>query len=57
MAFKAKHMDAPTKVGVDLTKDEVEVVLQMVKGTTFSGELLEPLYNLVVKLQKYHQKL
>ncbi len=53
MTFNAKHI-TPSD-GVKLTKDEVEVILQMVKGTTFSGELLEPLYNLVIKLQEYHQ--
>ena len=34
-----------------LTIQEIEVLLSMIKRTTFLGEDIEPLYNLVIKLQ------
>ena len=34
-----------------LTTQEIEVLLSMIKRTTFLGEDIEPLYNLIVKLQ------
>jgi hypothetical protein len=34
-----------------LTAQEIEVLLSMIKRTTFLGEDIEPLYNLIVKLQ------
>jgi hypothetical protein len=37
-----------------LTAKEVEVLLSMIKRTTFLGEDIEPLYNLVVKLQNQY---
>ena len=37
-----------------LSQQEIEVLLSMIKRTTFLGEDLEPLYNLVVKLQNQY---
>jgi len=37
-----------------LSQQEIEVLLSMIKRTTFLGEDLEPLYNLVIKLQNQH---
>jgi hypothetical protein len=37
-----------------LSAKEIEVLLSMVKRTTFLGEDIEPLYNLVVKLQNQY---
>ena len=34
-----------------LTIQEIEVLLSMIKRTTFLGEDIEPLYNLIIKLQ------
>jgi hypothetical protein len=34
-----------------LSTQEIEVLLSMIKRTSFLGEDIEPLYNLVVKLQ------
>jgi hypothetical protein len=34
-----------------LTTQEIEVLLSMIKRTTFLGEDIEPLYNLIIKLQ------
>jgi hypothetical protein len=35
-----------------LTIQEIEVLLSMIKRTTFLGEDIEPLYNLVAKIAK-----
>ena len=37
-----------------LTTQEIEVLLSMIKRTTFLGEDIEPLYNLVIKLQNQY---
>jgi glutathione peroxidase-family protein len=37
-----------------LTIQEIEVLLSMIKRTTFLGEDIEPLYNLVAKLQNQY---
>ena len=37
-----------------LTRQEIEVLLSMIKRTTFIGEDIEPLYHLVVKLQNQY---
>jgi hypothetical protein len=37
-----------------LSQQEIEVLLSMIKRTTFLGEDLEPLYNLVIKLQNQY---
>ena len=39
-----------------LTTREIEVLLSMVKRTTFLGEDIEPLYNLVLKLQNQYME-
>ncbi len=40
-----------------LSKQEIEVLLSMIKRTTFLGEDLESLYNLVIKLQEQYIEL
>jgi hypothetical protein len=37
-----------------LSTQEIEVLLSMIKRTNFLGEDIEPLYNLVVKLQSQY---
>jgi hypothetical protein len=37
-----------------LTTQEIEVLLSIIKRTTFLGEDIEPLYNLIIKLQSQH---
>lgn len=41
-------------VGLDLTKEEVEVLLINIKDASFKGEHVEKVYNLVYKLQQYY---
>jgi len=73
MSFKFNHVvkgDIPqtnTKVSkenntevdknVSISKKEVEILLQMIKNSHFSGDMLENLYTLVFKLQKHYNKL
>ncbi len=40
----------------DLTKEEIELLLVIIKDCTFKGEKLELLYNLVLKLQNLYIK-
>ena len=37
-----------------LTIQEIEVLLSMIKRTSFLGEDIEPLYNLIIKLQNQY---
>ena len=38
----------------DLSKQELELLLELIKKSTFTGESLEVLYNLVIKLQNQY---
>jgi hypothetical protein len=38
----------------DLNKEEISLLLGIVRQTTFKGENIEPLYNLVLKLQNQY---
>ena len=39
-----------------LTKEELEFVLLALKRATFTGEQLETVFNIVIKLQNQYQK-
>jgi len=39
---------------LDLSKSEIEVLLLLIKDTSFRGEHVEKIYNLVYKLQQYY---
>jgi len=61
MSFIAGHVDGDSNLkkqqplsSNQLTAKEVEVLLSMIKRTTFLGEDIEPLYNLVIKLQNQY---
>jgi len=61
MGFSAKHIEGSTpsqnnqpSFNHQLTAKEIEVILSMIKKTTFLGEDIEPLYNLIVKLQNQY---
>jgi hypothetical protein len=40
-----------------LDKKEITIILNLIKGTTFKGDNLETLYNLVLKLQNQYTNL
>ena len=59
MSFNARHVIGDDKKIQPLSPNqlsakEIEVLLSMVKRTTFIGEDIEPLYHLVVKLQNQY---
>ncbi len=37
-----------------LNKKEIEVLLSVIRKTTFLGEDIEPLYNMIIKLQNQY---
>lgn len=41
-----------TTEDLDLTAAELNILLQLIKNSTFSGDTIEVLYNLIIKLQK-----
>lgn len=43
-----------SKVKDTLEQHEIEFILSMIKQSTFKGENIEPLYNIVLKLQSQH---
>ena len=52
---KIKSSSSPQEQPTNhLTTQEIEVLLSMIKRTTFLGEDIEPLYNLVAKLQNQY---
>lgn len=60
MGFTANHIEgqSPQKntplSSNQLNGTEIEVLLSIIKRTSFLGEDIEPLYNLVVKLQSQY---
>jgi len=40
-----------------LDKKEITIILNLIKGTTFKGDSLETMYNLVMKLQSKYTNL
>ena len=48
-----QYLSTPTSSN-QLTTQEIEVLLSIIKRTTFLGEDIEPLYNLIIKLQIQH---
>jgi hypothetical protein len=48
-----QYLSTPTSSN-QLTIQEIEVLLSIIKRTTFLGEDIEPLYNLIIKLQSQH---
>jgi hypothetical protein len=70
MAFISKNIventnrEEPSKAplpssgnSLNLAKEEVEVLLLTIKDSTFKGEHVEKVYNLVYKLQQYYTSL
>jgi len=59
MGFTANHIEGATSNQLQkqslsphqLTAKEIEILLSMIKKTTFLGEDIEPLYILIIKLQ------
>lgn len=69
MAFISKHISnnkkeegsstaplfqSPGEQYLNLTKEEVEVLLILIRDATFKGESVERIYNLILKLQQYY---
>jgi hypothetical protein len=51
-------LDIPEgQISLSLSKDEIAILLQSIKNSHFSGDMLENLYNLVYKLQTNYNKL
>jgi hypothetical protein len=46
-----------TNASLDLSKQELEIILSGLGEASFKGRQLELLYKLVIKLQEAHQKL
>jgi hypothetical protein len=41
---------------VQMTRDEIGIVLQLVKNSNFNGNMIDTLYHLTSKLQKEYNK-
>jgi hypothetical protein len=52
--IKPHHGVQVPGVSNHLTPEEIEVILSLIKRSNFLGEDLEPLYNLVLKLQSQY---
>jgi len=59
MSFSAGNLITPNKVEKvtnpnELNTQELELLLILLRNTSFKGEQLELLYNLVIKIQNQH---
>jgi hypothetical protein len=63
MAFKGKSTplgkQEPQRIDntLSLNQEEIEMLLQLIKASNFSGEMIEKVYNVTYKLQVLHSKL
>ena len=53
MGLRAGKVETPKhpKDNLLLTKEEISVLLQLIKSSNFSGEMVESVYNIEYKLQ------
>jgi hypothetical protein len=49
-----KKLEGLSRDESSLTKQEIEVLLNMIRTTSFLGEHVESVYNMVIKLQKQY---
>tara|TARA_R110002051_G_scaffold280860_1_gene342519 strand:+ start:390 stop:584 length:195 start_codon:yes stop_codon:yes gene_type:complete len=55
--FTDKSEDKKTQISiVQLTREEVGILLQLVKNSNFNGNMIDALYHLTAKLQKEYLK-
>tara|TARA_B100000965_G_C19208954_1_gene590743 strand:+ start:360 stop:554 length:195 start_codon:yes stop_codon:yes gene_type:complete len=54
---KSSSNVAQPKQNNQLTSDEIEVLMKMVRDSSFQGKDVESLYNLVIKLQNQYKSL
>jgi hypothetical protein len=60
VVIENRENNLPSSVSPDailsnqLSKEEIELLLSLIKQTTFKGEHIETLYNLVLKLQNQY---
>jgi len=54
---KQPELPAVVTHSIDLSKQEIEFLLTLIKNSTFSGNMVELIYDLAYKLQEYHSKI
>jgi hypothetical protein len=52
--LKAPLFSVPEETSLTLTREEVEILLVTIRDTTFKGDSVEKVYNLIFKLQQYY---
>ena len=62
MAFKSGKDNLPKfpkriDETLNLNQEELEILLQLIKVSNFSGDMVEKVYNVTYKLQMLHNKL
>ena len=62
MAFKGKTKpEEPTIIipegNLTFKKEEIAILLQLIKASNFSGDMVEDVYNMVYKLQNSYNKI
>jgi hypothetical protein len=68
MGFHANNVQTPSgeipggisvsnNKGVELSKQEIEFLLTLVKNSTFKGDMIEIVYKTVYKLQDHYTKI
>jgi len=55
MGIISKNKTSAEKTSEDFTAAELDILLKLIKNSTFSGDTIEVLYNLIIKLQKKYQ--
>ena len=55
MGIISKNKSAAVKESKDFTAAELDILLKLIKNSNFSGDTIEILYNLIIKLQQKYE--
>jgi len=55
MGIISKNKSTVAKESKDFTAAELDILLKLIKNSNFSGDTIEILYNLIIKLQQKYE--
>ena len=49
--LNSRNKEKPSVVVIQLTQEEINILLQLIKNSNFNGDMIDSLYHLTTKLQ------
>lgn len=50
-----KKREKPSIAVIQLTQEEINIILQLIKNSNFNGDMIDSLYHLTTKLQSQYR--